>query len=192
MGTPSTSRRGEPVRNRCAGDAQRPRPRRVLPLLGPLWELSAQYAKLLAKGKSPASAQYGHAVPHPALDQALRWNLIQRNPADLVDAPRPERHEVTALSPGQVSTLLATGAGNRHEALYVVAVTGGLRLGEPLGLRWADLDWDSGTLQVRRRWAARRSTAWRSPSPRRQRAGAPSRSPPSRSRRCANIIGSGS
>jgi integrase len=99
---------------------------------------------------APATVQYVHAILHRALDQALRWNLIARNPAEMVDAPRPERHEVTALSPEQVSTLLTTAAGDRHEALYIVALTGGLRLGELLGLRWADLNWENGTLQVRR------------------------------------------
>lgn len=122
-----------------------------LPLakLGPQ-ELSSLYAKLLAKELAPATVQYIHAILHRALDQAARWNLIPRNPADLVDAPRPGRHEVCPLSPEQVSTLFAAASGDRLEALYVVAVTGGLRLGEILGLRWADIDWDVGTLQVRR------------------------------------------
>ena len=121
----------------------------ALAKLGPR-ELSKLYGTLLAKGLAPATVQYVHAILHRALDQAMRWNLIARNPVELVDAPRPERHEVTALSAEQVSKLLATAAGDRHEALYVVAVTGGLRLGEILGLRWADLDWATGALQVRR------------------------------------------
>jgi integrase len=123
--------------------------RLALAKLGPR-DLSELYAKLLANGLSPATVQYVHAILHRALDQATRWNLIPRNPADLVDAPRPERHEMAVLSPEQVSTLLTAAAGDRHEALYVVAVTGGLRLGELLGLRWADLNWENGTLQVRR------------------------------------------
>jgi integrase len=36
------------------------------------------------------------------------------------------------------------------EALYVLAVHTGLRLGELLGLKWSDIDLDRGTLQVRR------------------------------------------
>jgi integrase len=39
---------------------------------------------------------------------------------------------------------------DRLEALYVLAVTAGLRQGELLGLKWKDLDLDAGTLQVRR------------------------------------------
>jgi integrase len=40
--------------------------------------------------------------------------------------------------------------GNRLEALYVLAVTAGLRVGELLGLKWEDVDLDTGTLRVKR------------------------------------------
>jgi integrase len=123
--------------------------RASLAKLGPR-ELSGLYAKLLSRGLSPSTVQYVHAVLHRALDQALRWSLIPRIPAELVDAPRAGHHEVTVLSREQVSALLAVAAGDRLEALYILAVTGGLRLGELLGLRWSDLEWDAGILQVRR------------------------------------------
>jgi integrase len=49
-----------------------------------------------------------------------------------------------------VRTLLDTVSGDRLEALYVVAVTTGLRRGELQGLRWDDLDLEAGTPQIRR------------------------------------------
>jgi integrase len=45
---------------------------------------------------------------------------------------------------------LSMARGDRFEALYVVAVHCGLREGELLGLRWEDIDFDTGTLAVRR------------------------------------------
>jgi integrase len=48
-----------------------------------------------------------------------------------------------------VRHLLTKAKGDRFEALYVVAVTAGLRQGELLGLMWEDVDLDSGVLQVR-------------------------------------------
>lgn len=52
----------------------------------------------------------------------------------------------------QVRTLFeaASASGDRLEALYVVAVTTGMRRGELQGLKWEDLDLEAGTLQVRR------------------------------------------
>jgi integrase len=56
------------------------------------------------------------------------------------------------LSEAEARTFLDTAreAGDRFEALYVLAITTGLRRGELLGLRWDDTDLDRGTLRVGR------------------------------------------
>lgn len=50
----------------------------------------------------------------------------------------------------EVRRLLADARGDRLEALYVLAIHCGLRRGELLGLRWSDVDLDTGTLRVSR------------------------------------------
>lgn len=50
--------------------------------------------------------------------------------------------------------LLAAASGDRLEALYVLAVTTGMRIGEMFGLKWSDVDLEVGTVQVRRTVAA--------------------------------------
>jgi integrase len=50
----------------------------------------------------------------------------------------------------QARRILEAARANRLEALYVLAVTAGLRIGELLGLRWEDIDLDSEALHVRR------------------------------------------
>ena len=72
-----------------------------------------------------------------------------RNVSDLVDPPRNRRYEISPLSPEQARRLLEAVGGNRLEALYVLALTTGMREGELLGLRWRDVDLDRETLQVR-------------------------------------------
>jgi integrase len=103
-------------------------------------------------GLSPSSVRYMHAVLHRALKQALRWGLVPRNVAEAVDIPRLVREEVQALSPEQARKFLDAARGDRFEALYVLAATTGLRRGELLGLRWADVDLggDRPTLRVGR------------------------------------------
>ena len=54
------------------------------------------------------------------------------------------------LTAEQVKVLFETAKGDRLEALYILAVTSGLRQGELLGLKWDDIDLEAGTLQVRR------------------------------------------
>lgn len=50
--------------------------------------------------------------------------------------------------------LLAAARGEKLEALYVVAVTTGMRIGEMFGLKWSDVDLEAGVLRVRRTVAA--------------------------------------
>jgi len=130
---------------------------RILPHIGGVrltkltpQHISGMYAKLQESGLSARSAQYAHAVLHKALNQAVRWNLIPRNPADLVDAPKPKRKELDILSPEQAEALIQAAKGERLEALFVLAITTGLRKGELLGLKWQDVDWNEGKLHVRR------------------------------------------
>lgn len=116
--------------------------------LGPQ-DLSRLYGRLLADGLSPRTVQYVHAVIHRALNQALRWNLVVRNVADLVDAPRPKRNEIAPLTSEQASAFLKAAEDDRFYALYVLALTSGMRQAELLGLRWAEVDWERGIVAVR-------------------------------------------
>ena len=111
--------------------------------------LQTMYAKCLESGLSSTSVAHLHAVLHRALKQATQWGLVARNVATLVTPPRIRRQEMQALSPEQVRLLLETARGNRLEALYVLAVTTGMRHGELLALRWSDVDLDKGLLRIR-------------------------------------------
>jgi len=88
------------------------------------------------------------AVLRGALNQAVRWDLLGRNPASLVEPPRVERYEIKPLTPVEARAFLAAIRGDRLEALYSVALTMGLRQGEALGLRWSDVDLDIGSLRI--------------------------------------------
>ncbi len=90
-------------------------------------------------GLSNASVRYTHAVLHRALKQAVKWPLVPRNVSEAVDPPRLVSEEVDALLPEEARAFLDAARGDRFEALYVVAVSTGLRRGELLGLRWTDI-----------------------------------------------------
>jgi integrase len=127
----------------------------VIPALGkiPLTKLTPQrlqalYAERLASGRSQTTVRHIHAVLHTALEQAVRWGLVARNVSDLVDAPKMRRQEMLVLNGEQARTFLSVAQGDRLEALYVAALTTGMREGELLALRWRDVDLDVGHLQV--------------------------------------------
>ena len=108
------------------------------------------YRDRLDSGLSPATVQKIHAVLHKALDQAASWSLVPRNPTESVKAPRPAPEEIRPLNREQAKVLLETARGERFEALYVLAVTTGLRQGELLGLKWEDVDLENSLIRVRR------------------------------------------
>jgi integrase len=68
----------------------------------------------------------------------------------LADVPHVERHEVEPLTQAQIGRFFRVLHGERLEALYVLALTTGLRRGELLGLRWDDVDLDAGRARVTR------------------------------------------
>lgn len=126
------------------------------PTLGrhPLAKLSPQqvqafYAEKLEEGLSSTTVRHLHAELHRALKSAFRLGLVQRNVTEMVDPPRMEHREMPTLSREQARTLLAAAAGNRFEALYVLALSTGMRQGELLALKWRDVNLDDGTIQVR-------------------------------------------
>jgi integrase len=112
-------------------------------------DLARLYAGRLDAGKSARTVELTHSVLHSAFKQAVRWDLIARNPADLVSPPRPRRPEIRPLSSAQARTLLAAASGDPLEALYVLALSTGMRQGELLGLTWAAVDVAAGQVEVR-------------------------------------------
>ena len=101
-------------------------------------------------GRRPSKRQiqFIHAVLRNALASAERDELVTRNVAKLVQIPTPRYKVGKGLAVGEVKKLLAEAEKTPLYALYVVAATLGLRRGELLGLRWADLDLDRATLTV--------------------------------------------
>lgn len=116
--------------------------------LGPL-HVQVVMNQKLEGGLSPRRVQYIRAVLRRALGQALKWGLVSRNVATLVDPPRSERPEVHPFDPDEARRFLAAVRGDRLEALYAAALALGLRQGEALGLRWDDVDLARRTLSIR-------------------------------------------
>jgi integrase len=112
--------------------------------------LQRLYRERLDSGLSGSTVQKIHHVLHKALTQGMRWDLIPRNPADSVKAPTPTPKEIHPLSALEARQLLEAAQGDRLEALYVLAIHTGIRRGELLALKWADVDLDLATVRVRR------------------------------------------
>jgi integrase len=111
-------------------------------------DLERLYATKIRDGAAPVSVVHLHSALHRALGHAQRRGLVEINVARLVDAPKPERREMQSLSPEQTRRFLDVIRGDRLEALYVLAITTGMRQGELHALRWRDVDLEGGSLRV--------------------------------------------
>ena len=127
----------------------------LAPLLGhhQLAKLAPQHVRIFIKrklevGLSPRTVQLSLAILRRALGQATKDGLVGRNVAKLVDAPRWKRPEVKPWDPNEARRFLNAIEGERLEAAFLVALGLGLRRGEVLGLRWADVDFEQKTITI--------------------------------------------
>lgn len=129
--------------------------RHVIPELGDhrLSQLTARHVQALLTSKqdlAPRTRQYLLTVLRSALDTAEREGLVPRNVAKLVKPPSVRAAEVRPYSAEEAAALLEAAAGTRMHPLIALAVFTGLRVGECLGLRWADIDLEDGAVSVKR------------------------------------------
>jgi integrase len=108
------------------------------------------YSELVQSGLGIRTVRYVHAVLHRALERAVRYGLLLRNPAHGAALPRLQYTEMNVLDAAQVSSFLVAASGSHYDALYHMAVNTGMRQGELFGLKWADLKWTAGTLSIQR------------------------------------------
>ena len=119
-------------------------------------DLNAMYTRLSRSGRrdgmgglSPTTVRYVHVVLHRVLRDAVRWGMLNANPADRADPPRVVRSsEMATWTASELVAFLDSVRESRLNALWTLAATTGLRRGELLGLRWRDVDLDTQRLAV--------------------------------------------
>ena len=89
-----------------------------------------------------------HRVLKQALGQAVKWQLLSRNPADAVDPPKVERKAMQTYDMAQTVELIEHMRPTRMLVPTVLAVLCGLRRGEIAALRWRNVDLGAAQLAV--------------------------------------------
>ena len=134
----------------------------IAPLLGavPLARLrpehiSEAYAKALATGRrdgtgglSPRTVRQMHAIVKSALGQAVKWDILARNPAAAVRGPKVGRAAMQTYDLEQTAELIEVARGTRVFIPILFAVLVGLRRGEIAALRWRQVDLAAAQLAV--------------------------------------------
>ncbi|CAN5619188.1 site-specific integrase [soil metagenome] len=129
----------------------------IRPALGArrVTKLTPEDVEGFLKAKSATLGRSSLVRIRAVLGQALRWaekrGYVARNVASLADMPASTKasKEGRALTADEARALLVAIAGHRLEALWLTQVTLGLRPGEVAGLRWRDVDVETGVVHVR-------------------------------------------
>ena len=96
-------------------------------------------------------------ILHEIFEYAKSNQIIAINPAEgLYIAPTPD-YEYYIYSTEEMQTLLNAVKGTDDEVPIMLAAFCGLRLSEIMGLRWSDIDFENGTLQIRQVMLSRTS-----------------------------------
>lgn len=102
------------------------------------------------KTVSANSVIHYHAVIYQSLKYALKTDMVTQNVAMKVDRPRKEQYQPTFLDAEEMQELFKVVKGTRLELPALVAAFYGLRRGEVLGLKWDAIDFQRGTLTIKR------------------------------------------
>lgn len=125
--------------------------------------LSDLYARLLESGRilrkkdpkaplvglAPKTVRHVHTLLHAALSWALKMQLVGRNVADAVEAPRAAPSPARALAPEEIGRLLEQADRTPLGPFVRVALFTGARRGELLALTWADVDFEAARMMIR-------------------------------------------
>jgi integrase len=99
--------------------------------------------------KTKATIRYAKIVLRISLQRAIRRGLLSSNPVSVLRVKGGTRRAPTALSSAEVKALLENASPWMRVAILLASLVG-LRRGEICGLRWDDLDWKTGELEIER------------------------------------------
>ena len=86
------------------------------------------------------------------LQQAVKNEMIFKNPCVSVDIPKTEKTEKQILSAEQQDEFLqfirSSNRWKKYHTLFTVALGTGMRIGELLALNWSDIDYNEKTIEI--------------------------------------------
>lgn len=102
------------------------------------------------KTVSASTVIHEHANIHKALKYAVKMDLIPYNPADKVERPKKQKYIADYYRLEELEQLFEATKDHPYSLLIQITAFYGLRRSEALGLRWDAIDFEQGTISVKR------------------------------------------
>lgn len=129
-------------------------------------DLQKLYRRKAESDLSTRTVRYIHTIINSAMKQAVKNQLILRNPAEATTPPKLEQKNVTAMGKGDIDNFLITldtltdSRLKRIAPAFKILLGTGLRRGELLGLRWRNIDSDNRKIKIEQGLVATKGVMW--------------------------------
>lgn len=113
-------------------------------------DIQKLYNDLTERGLSGKTISLIHAMLTNCFRQALKLDLIRKNPLLAVEPPRVEKREMQSMTAEQAQSFVRAADEGPHSCLLAFLLATGCRPGEAQGLKWSDVNWPAGSVTIQR------------------------------------------
>ena len=107
------------------------------------------YQTILDDGCTANTVIRYHSLLRKAMQNAVRKDIIEKNPVDKVDRPKKNIYHAEHYNAEEMKVLFKAAHGDPIELCIKLAAYYGLRRSEVLGLKWSAIDFQNKTISIR-------------------------------------------
>lgn len=106
------------------------------------------YNDKLDEGLAPKTVREFHNLLRKAFSQAVKWSLLKHNPAIDATPPHVPNRKFELWTKDETKSFINVAGENKSETVFETFIFTGGRRGEILGLKWSDIDFETGKIRI--------------------------------------------